>query len=348
MRAERLLSLARPGRFSKLKNDAFSCEARSNHAVFDIKEIDCNSFFTTADFNIVDFKKFHNLNALPFAFSNEADVFSWAFAVLSESPIALSMIKSNSLADWRFLINDLSNNGYHIDLDNQCIEMDNFGLDVSALGQSSHYLQTFLINLIRAIRDVWQEDRVIDTYQQYHPESILMYERARAADIDSVMIIIAWELRSSGYNNYWRHLLAGAEGDMAQVLINIMDRYPKALYNDMALAHVFRQWYADPQRLDGIDHVTLEQMDLCQEDQLTDSNPKKMTAQMIEHLCTLPKEGCYLKELGDVVVRDPFFNSLHDPINEAHLFQIIYDFEVTYVGDIPFRDQKLARKFMTQ
>ena len=52
----------------------------------------------------------------------------------------------------------------------------------------------------------------------------------------------------------------------------------------------------------------------------------------------------YLKGVVETVMRDPFFCSLEDPINEAHLFQIVYDNKVTLVEGVPFRDDKLARK----
>jgi hypothetical protein len=41
---------------------------------------------------------------------------------------------------------------------------------------------------------------------------------------------------------------------------------------------------------------------------------------------------------------DPYFLCVHDTINESHLFQVIYDSNVTMVEGVPFRDSSLARK----
>ncbi len=120
--------------------------------------------------------------------------------------------------------------------------------------------------LAKALRDVWHEDRWGAFEDSYKPEAVLLLERGRAADTDSVAILIAWELRSAGYNDVWRHVLGSNDGDMARVLINILERYPTAIYNGMALAHVFRQWYADIARVDALDHTSLQQMDYILEE----------------------------------------------------------------------------------
>jgi hypothetical protein len=48
--------------------------------------------------------------------------------------------------------------------------------------------------------------------------------------------------------------------------------------------------------------------------------------------------------MGETIRRDPFFAGLNDPINQTHLFHLIYDTEVTMVNNVPFRDARLARK----
>ena len=113
----------------------------------------------------------------------------------------------------------------------------------------------------------------------------------------------------------------------------------------MALAHVFRQWYANVARIDALDHSTLEHMDFAIRDENMSFGDKNASALDFENLSTLPDGTVYLKELGETVSRDPFFNGLNDAINQAHLFQIVYDSKVTYVDGIPFRDEALARKF---
>jgi hypothetical protein len=197
---------------------------------------------------------------------------------------------------------------------------------------------------MKALRDIWHDSRLNKAHTSYKPESEIMLERARTADIDSVSILMGWELRSTGHHTLWRYILSSDDGDMAQVLINILERYPTSLYNGMALAHIFRQWYADNERIDSLDHAILEQLDerLFERDIVQGS--KQATGKDFEQISILP-DGCvYLNALGETVARDPFFAGFDSPINQAHLFQIVYDGKVTEIGGVPFRDASLARK----
>ena len=63
----------------------------------------------------------------------------------------------------------------------------------------------------------------------------------------------------------------------------------------------------------------------------------------VEALSKLPDAGQYLKGMGANICTDPYFMSIHDPINESHLFQIAYEAQVVMVGGVPFRDKQLAR-----
>ena len=310
---------------------------------FDFSE---NSVFCLTQLNPVGTEKFINLEAMPYGFETSFDVLSWASAFLTHSPLALSLIHHAREQGWKFALNELGTNGFHLDADAKIIELDNYGLDEKSLGKSSFFRLSLLNVLSKALREIWHETKWGAFETSYKPESVLMLERARAADADSVAVIIGWQLRAAGYNDVWRHILGSDDGDMAQVLVNILERYPTAIYNGMALAHVFRQWYADLNRVDALDYCTLEQIDFMVADQSCDLGTQNVTPKDFEKLSMLPDDICYLKELGETVARDPFFNDIQDPINQAHLFQIVYDSEITYVGGIPFRDQQLARKFL--
>ncbi len=302
--------------------------------------------FCLEQLNPVETAKFFNLEAMPYAFETSFDVLLWASAILTRSPLALSLIQHAKKQGWKFALNDLGTNGFHLDAAEKIIELDNYGLDEKSLGKSAFFRLSLLNVFSKALREIWHEEKWGAFETIFKPESVLMLERARTADADSVSVVIAWQLRAAGYNDIWRHIVGSDDGDMAQVLVNILERYPTAIYNGMALAHVFRQWYADLDRVDALDYCTLEQIDYMMTDQSCNLGCKTAMPGDFEKLSVLPDEICYLKELGETVGRDPFFNDIQDPINQAHLFQIIYDSEITYVGGIPFRDQQLARKFL--
>ena len=69
---------------------------------------------------------------------------------------------------------------------------------------------------------------------------------------------------------------------------------------------------------------------------------------VLEDLATLPDGTRYLQGLGEGILRDPFFAGLNDPINQTHLFHLIYDLEVVMVNNVPFRDARLARMIFPQ
>jgi len=314
---------------------------------FPLLDLEQGYSFDIKQAKIDEFKKLNNVNSLVHALQYDEDLFYWAFAILYDSPAAFALINQVEESGWKFTLDHLDDSGYHLDVADNIIILNNYGLDISTIGQSNHYRHLFLITLMKSLRDCMHELAGLGIFEHYNAESIILLERARTADIDAITILMAWELRSAGYHSLWRFMVGSNDGDMAQILLNIMDRYPTALYNGTALAHVFRQWYVDEQRIDGCDHATLEYLDEFIDEQGFDVGKKSAKAHDFESLSLLPDgSSCYLNKLGETVAKDPFFNSFDDPINQAHLFQILYDSEVTYVGDIPFRDAKLAKKFL--
>ena len=294
----------------------------------------------------VQTKDYSNLTARPYVFETDFDVLQWASAMMTKSPLGLALLNEAQETGWKIALSDLDTGGYHLDIIDKIIELDGVSLAPEVLGQSSSHKSAILQVLVKALRDVWHEERWGAFEENYKPEAVLMLERGRAADTDIVAIFMAWELRSQGYNDIWRTILGSEDGDIARVLVNILERYPTALYNGMALAHMFRQWYADEQRVDALDHSSLQQMDFILEENDMEFGDRTALSKEYELLSCLPDGMVYLNDLGDTVAKDPFFNGLNDPVNQRHLFQIVYDTKVTYVQGIPFRDAKLARKFL--
>ena len=339
MRANYFTQISKP-RLIKKSSEEFSKKE------FDfIQDPQNGCAISIADFNYIDIKNYNNLNALPYAFKSDFDVLQWACALLSESLVGRALLQEAEQTGWCLSAGELDNNGFYLNAHDKLIELDFCGMEPQALGQSTHYRYNLICVLAKALRDIWHEERWGDFEENYKPESVLLLERARAADTDCISVLIAWELRSNGHDDVWRHVLSSDDGDIADVLVSIINRYPSAQYNGLVLAHLFRQWYTNIDRLDAQDHNTLQHMDYIVEDNDIKFGDKKVTAQEFEFLSVLPDENCYLETLGHTVATDPFFNGLNDPVNQSHLFQIIYDNNVTYVQNIPFRDAKLARKF---
>lgn len=260
------------------------------------------------------------------------------------SPIALRFLTDLSQNKWKITLKSLNNNGYHLNIDEKTLIIDSYGLNIGKIIEDSATRHKVLISFIKSLRDITQEKYFATFYDDYNAEDILQLERVRAADVDTVGILMLWQLRNAGQKSLWRHVLANDDGDLAKIFVDTMERFPSSLYNGLALAHVFRQWYAIALRVDGTDHNTLEYMD----DALAEGSilgSKRLNSFTIEEISSLPDGIYYLDGFGKTIAKDPYFCGLNDPINQAHLFQIMYDSKVTYVSDIPFRDPALASKF---
>lgn len=340
LRANRFISLAKPRSIQRVSE---SYTKLHNFTEFNMED---EGVYDIETLNPLETKNYKNLEAYPYVFESDFDVLSWTTAMMTESPLGFSLLKEAQNLGWKIALSDLDTGGFHLDVQEKIIELDSFNIDAASLGRSSFFRNSLVLILAKGLRDIWHESRCGAFEENYKPEAVLLLERARAADTDSVAILVAWELRSAGYNEVWRYALGADDGDMARVLINILDRYPTAIYNGMALAHIFRQWYADITRVDALDHTSLQQMDnILQENDIC-FGERNALAKEFEMLSLLPDGVVYLKELGDTIAKDPFFNGLNDSVNQSHLFQIVYDAEVIYANGIPFRDAKLARKFL--
>ena len=283
--------------------------------------------------------------AMPLSFATPYDIFEWCAAMATESPTANAMWADAEVAGWSVAMDDLKTGGFTLDMDNRHIVLDHFTLSPSALGRSLYFRNALLCSFMRALRDIWHEN-VFGAFETvYLPEDVLMLERARAADCDTVALLVAWELRGAGYAEVWRHVIGSEEGDMALIFTKHLERDPSAMFDGTALAYAFRQWYADESRVNTIDHETLESLDsfFAGADESGSMGGKRLSGAMLEALSELPDGARYLHGLGERVKNDPIFAGLHDDINQTHLFHLMYDMEVVMVSNVPFRDRQLAR-----
>lgn len=295
----------------------------------------------------------------PAVFRDCADALRWCVAVMVQSPVAGRLLDHAAREGWSVAAADLDNNGFYLDIPHRRLIIDHYGIAARALGRSAFFRNSMLTAFIRALRDIWHEHRTGPFEERFAPADVLMMERIRAADCDTVVVMAGWELRGAGFGGVWRHILGSSEGDMAAVFTRVLERDPSALFSGAALAYAFRQWHADESRVDGCDHETLEALDdfmqarSAQDGEAT-GGPSRLSgadvpsAADIEALSVLPGGECYLAGYGETVRTDPFFAGLGDPINQAHLFHLVYDTRVCLVNNVPFRDRSLAGKIFPE
>lgn len=283
---------------------------------------------------------------LPNHFTTPHEIMQWAVSALMHSPAACRMLDRAAQAGWHVGLANLGNAGFYMDSHERTLLLDHFGLAPMALGRSAYFRNALLTTLARALRDIMHEENYGALEMTFGPEDLLMIERVRAADCDTVTIMVGWELRGAGFGDVWRHLLGAPEGDMALIFTRALERDPTAMFDGTALAYAFRQWYADDARVDGCDHQVLETLDeLLLGGEGPHAQPfgeTRLTAAMIEEMGSLPDGTPYLAGMGGTILKDPFYAGLNDPINQTHLFHLMYDLEVTMVNNVPFRDARLA------
>lgn len=290
-------------------------------------------------------RAYHNLEAYPYAFETDMDVLQWLCGMACESPAARILLKEAQGEGWTIRLEDLSQDGYAVDEEARAVILDHFGFTAGALGRSSYFRNSLFVNFIKALRELWHE-RSGNSYDKTHrPEAILMLERARAADCETIAILVGWELRGAGYTDLWRSILGSEEGDMAMIFTRAIEKDPAGFYDGSVLTRTFCQWYGDNTRVAAQDHVVLERLDAAiQEAQGTEVFGKSSQLPAnVEKLSALPGGRAYLSGMGTNICSDPYFVSMDDPINESHLFQIVYDSKVVLVEGVPFRDRRLAR-----
>ncbi|MGH1403866.1 MAG: DUF6782 family putative metallopeptidase [Alphaproteobacteria bacterium] len=295
----------------------------------------CSDYIEADFFECADLSEIHDYG----------DILSWCMTVLNASPSARLMLKEACDQDWKITLDDLNGGDYHIDVEQKVLTLDNNSLIPSALGRSVYFRNIMMVTLIKAVRDIWQEKRHGGFDELYSPENILMMERVRAADLDVLALLVAWELRSEDYADLWRHMIGSDLGDMAMTFSGHLERDPSSQFNGQGLVAAFKQWFRDVKRINSCDHDALEYMDdvLLVTDMINPFGKKKPTKLNIEMLSCLPDRTAYLQGMGAELLSDPTYASVDDEINQTHLFHIMYDLEAIVVEDVPFRDADLAR-----
>ncbi|MGB1077210.1 MAG: DUF6782 family putative metallopeptidase [Bdellovibrionales bacterium] len=272
-----------------------------------------------------------NLRA-PSRQSSNLHTLKWLCSVLSQSPTLSELMKEIDIDEWGFLTSKGATSSYKIDIEEDIVIL-------PSLMKKTHSRHNLVLNMIRALRDMWFEDNHFDLYETLQPEEWLKWERIRSADIETFTVLVAWELRIAGERDLWRTLIGSEIGDMAMIFQAIDESQAGLDSYDTPLLHTFRQWYMVEDRINDTDAVTLSSMD---EAVLGDhiQNPfgqERLNAQDVE-------ERIFYLEQTSQMLSNPDFCAIPDEINQAHFFHIMNDLETVQVSGVRFRDKALAAK----
>jgi hypothetical protein len=280
---------------------------------------------------------------------HEIGFLAWCIKTLVTSKIAAQMIEEAASENWTIEMDDLEAHDFHLDVPEKRLVINTHGLGIQSLRSSEYFTNLMLASLARAFRDIWQEKRHGGFEDQYGPESILMLERVRAADCDTLMVVVAWEMKENGNPEIWRHIIGSDEGDMAMVFSSSMEYFmgKDALYKSMY--KTFRQWFISEERINICDHETLEYLDLLiAQEGVEVFGHAYLTPLRLEILSCLPDRHAYLQNRGGELVADPLYAGMTNTVNQAHFMQIMHDIQSTIVAGVPFRSSELARKIFPE
>lgn len=260
-----------------------------------------------------------------------SQTFSFA-PLLKESPGLCRLINEIDMDQWSFDVAANGEDAYNIDLEEGVVTLP------AKLKQGAKQ-HAFLLNAIRALRDIWYEDNHFDMYEILRPDELLKWERIRSADLETFTVYVAWELRIAGHQALWRYLMGTDMGDMAMIFQAIMDTQTGTGAAPLAMLHAFRQWHMGEDRLNDTDSMTLSALD----DIVLSSCEQEPFGDARIHGSDLEARITYLKET-EQMLSSPEFCVLPSDINETHLFHIMSDLETIQVQGVRFRDKGLAAK----
>lgn len=282
---------------------------------------------------------------------NENTILAWVTEHLKQSQSAKILLKEALDKGWKITLDDLEGGDYCMNVEERTLTLDNNGLSANALMHSEYFLNTILTTAIKALRDIWQEKRFGGFDENYTPKDVILMERVRAADLDVISILVAWELQEEGNEECWQHINGTQNNDLVQAFSSYLEHKPcAALALRQALLATFKQWFCENARVDRCDHDTLEYLDevLEMSEYVNPFGTKHPGRMNIEMLSILPGGSAYLQGQGGEVLGEDLFSTLNNDINYAHLNHITHDTQSITIKDVSFRDTDLARKIFPE
>lgn len=290
-----------------------------------------------------DLSQSQHVSKDPSFFENDPSLIDWVLDLAEESPTARVLAACARAKGWSCRLDDLGGAGHRADAQDKILHIDHFGFKTSAISRSAHYRNIIALNLVKGLRRIWHSERAADGVSELRPDAALMLSRALAADCETIAVLVAWEWRGAGHVEPWRVLLGAEEGDMAMIFTRALEKDPSGFYDGSVLARVFCQWYADTARIGACDAASLAALDEGLKLQKAGGRAA-LAPRHVEAVSAVSGGAAYLAGMGGAICSDPYFLSMDDAINEAHLFQIIHDCTAHIAGGVAFRDASLARK----
>ena len=289
-------------------------------------------------------------------FSCDEDALIWGLSYIMETPLGRSMACDARFDEWAIEVDDLDKQIPQVDVQLRIIILPRGTPSIQTLSQTPHYRAQFLYNLARGLRLIWQNMNNVRTRQDLSIDDQLLWERLRNADLDVIALRMAWDLRDSDDGAMWRYMIAGDLGDVATVSACLWADNDYSEVNETQTGQLapillgcFQSWLGCDALLAECDSCTLDYIDERLQKSLQDvCGQALLSPSDVLALGRIPDEGTYLAPLCRTILFAEDVRRIPDPVNEAHMQQIIEDCALLNRPSLVFRDTLLQEKIFPQ
>lgn len=285
-------------------------------------------------------------NAATAPFSTDEEALLWALAHICESGLGRALACDARFEEWALEVDDVDGDRLVIDPQLRIVIIPRGTPSVMALARSLTARFEFLLNLARGLRLIWQDMNGVRSRIDLTADDQIFMERARRADQDIIALRMAWEMREEGLGQFWHHLISGSLGDLADSAASLWSSDSKHAPVSQRLPQIFLGWLASDLLLNEVDSRALDDMDARLQNSIHDvCGTSFLTPQDLMALGRMPEGGSYLAPLSRTILYVEDLRLMPDPINEAHLQQILEDSGTLLAPALVFQDSELERKF---
>ncbi len=283
---------------------------------------------------------------LPFSFVSDEDVLVWALATIIDSPLGRALAYDARFEGWSIELDEVEDGCHIAEGQMRVLILPRFLPNAASLGRSPHFRNQFLCELIRGLRGIWNLSLGARDGRDLTINDQVLWNRLTQADHDLLLLAVAWEMRDAHHPELWRHLIGSDIGEMAIAWAALDERQDKPLTLSQTLMRLFPRWMESDVLLNSVDHRTLERLDhiLQSPGSGRPCGARRLMADDLLRLSTLPDENSYLKPFTSMLLEDDAATQMPDPINEAHLLHLLRDITEMRTVQAGFRDADLARK----
>jgi hypothetical protein len=279
------------------------------------------------------------LAATPFA--SDEDALIWGLSILCQSSLGRAIAFDARFEDWSLEVDDIEDGCPIIDSQLRILILPRGTPSIAALSRSYHDRLAFLTNLARGVRMIWQDMNGVRVRNDLTADDQIFFERLRRADMDVVTLRIMWDLRDMGFGALWRNLIAGNLGDVVMAAGHFWEDEPFP----NGVAQAFLTWMGCDHLLAECDNRTLDDMDARLQRSVNDvCGLAMLTGDDVLAISRLPEGESYLAAMARTLCYSTEFRHIPDPVNEAHLRQILEECSEIMSPSLVFRDSELERK----